>query len=160
MKKFLLIVFVFLFILVPYLKAEEQDISEQLDFQMRWLRYESQKKSAGIGILWSFLIPGGGMFYADNTKAGVAFLTAELALISWYIYEIKKELDEEWWSDKQTNGIPFIPSMLLISIRIIEFLTVVDEIGNYNQNLRRELELEPQIGFYNDKINLSLVYKF
>ena len=161
MKKFLLTI-ILVFCLIPYLNAEEKDIkdiSEQLDFQTRWLRYESEKKGVANGILFSLILPGGGYFYAEENSYGLGFLTIEAALLWWYFYALKSDIDNIWGDENFTENYK-IPGTIFLIVRVIEFIGISQVIDDYNSNLKKKLNLESQIDFHIDKINLSLVYKF
>lgn len=138
MKKFLLII-ILVFCLILHLNALET-------------KYESKKKNVATGILLSTLLPGCGLNYANADVDAFLFTTFEIGLLTWGAFETIK-------TDKVVNN-SIVPFGMFFALKTAEYIDVFYKIRTHNKNVLGKSVLKPQMDFFNDKINLSLVYKF
>ncbi len=115
-------------------------------------RYLFQRKEIGAGILYSFLLPGGGHFYAED-GAGVPFLIAEVGCTVWFVVHGIDLLRNTKYGESHAASA-LTPIWVLLVIRVIDIATVPLGISSYNKNLRQSLSLN-----YTPK-GLTLSYNF
>jgi hypothetical protein len=126
-------------------------ISSQLlsaqTFEKKFDDYESNKKEMAVGYLWSGVVPGGGLFYAENNGNGLLFLASGIVLYSVAINGIKES--------PQSAG-----NWLLLTgiFKAVELYMTTEAIDEYNKDLRRGLKLT--LDFKNNYKGLKLSYNF
>ena len=134
MKKLLLLT-VLLFVLVPHLNAE---------------------KNIFVAGGLSLMLPGAGFTYLEDhgneydVKA-LAYFGVEMALLNWAAYETVTHTGEG-------SNISIIPLFLFGAVKAVEILDVYTETREHNKRAEGNYSFEPKI--LNDKLNLSIVYKF
>jgi len=106
--------------------------------------YEENKKDKSLGFLWSSVIPGGGLFYAENYGVGILYLALTAG-------------DIVWISDPNESEKP-VPIVIGLILRITELVKINRDIDDYNRKLRGKLNLSP---FVSDReVGLRLKFNF
>jgi len=106
------------------------------DFAKNFNLYELGKKDMAVGYLWSSIIPGGGLFYCERFGPGLSLLGGEIAF---YFLASKHYV-------------------FLVLVKLFEFYLVTEAIDDYNEDLRKRLNLA--IDFKNNYQGLKLSYTF
>ena len=76
--------------------AQLKDMVKDMDKTQRIMLYESRRKSAGIALILSFIIPGAGLMYMGKLKKGIVVL-----LTFWTVVIYVLGL---YWSYKDTKA--------------------------------------------------------
>lgn len=96
--------------------------------------YEGQKKDVGTALLFSSLLPGGGLFYAGEVRNGIAFLSFETANLL-LLFERRNSGD--------SYGV-YVATLLVL--KAFEYLFAVRDVERYNDQLRSTLGLTITMG--------------
>lgn len=118
------------------------------DFAKSFYRYESEKKDIAVGYLQSTVIPGGGLFYGDRFELGLVFLGGEIA----YFLMVKGPIESH---PKESTNFYIIGA----AIKILEYHLVTGTINNYNEDLRKRLNLAVDIKNNYQGIKLSYTFQ-
>ena len=138
MKKTLIIVILIMFnvsvaqIIVP-------DTSKMGDTE-KLLWYQNQKKSVGLGLFYSWLLPSAGHAYAGDWYSGLKYPAYQCASIAAGIlyFNTGGVGKDEYRDDKSARTLLIVLS-LNIGIRIKEFLDVSKAVNDYNKKLYNKL---------------------
>ena len=145
------------------------------DNTQKLMMYQTQKKSEGTAMLFSFIIPTAGHAYAGNWGRGLGFAATEVGL---YIMAFTAGMDEVedcyydyyyeanycYGSYYEPNGLFWIGFFGAIGTRFYEIFDAGKEVKNYNQKLLMQYGMEP--GFSMNIIpqkkgaSLQLAYNF
>ena len=144
------------------------------DNTQQLMMYQTQKKSEGTAMLFSFILPTAGHAYAGNWGRGLGFAATEVGL---YIMAFTAGMEEEedcYYSSYGTtqcydsyyepNGLFWIGFFGAIGTRFYEIFDAGKEVKNYNQLLLMQYGMEP--GFSMNIIpqkkgaSLQLAYNF
>ena len=137
------------------------------DNTQKLMMYQTQKKSEGTAMLFSFIIPTAGHAYAGNWGRGLGFAATEVGL---YIMAFTAGMDEVcygyYYYDcySEPNGLFWIGFFGAIGTRFYEIFDAGKEVKNYNLKLLMQYGMEP--GFSMNIIpqkkgaSLKLAYNF
>lgn len=100
----------------------------QANFPRLFNEYEEQKKEKATAYLLSSIVPGGGMYHVGKDEWGVAF-TVSSSLLAYGVLTSKK-------GDEASKYL-----ILLLALRVAEYVTVSKWVDDYNRELRRNLGL-------------------
>jgi len=143
-----------MFILIlAFSLTDSTDTLTQKEFDFKILEYIEKRRSPWGAVMLSFLIPSAGHIYSENTGTGLVFLSIEIVE---GIYAWKLLTDDSI----ENNGLGWTIESILMITRIFEFASAYGYTQNYNNKLKKQLGLEPEIGYYDNKLILSLSYKF
>ena len=160
MKKTLLIV---LFIMLSVSVAQNivPDTSKMTNTE-KMLWYQNEKKSSGLGVLYSFLLPTAGHAYAGDWKRALLFKGSQIGMVFLHLSLYNKawgEWDEDhydrnWFDDYGDSnahpGYPDYDSKLLAQayyplfagvfiLLPLEYYDVTKTVKKYNQQLYEKL---------------------
>lgn len=104
----------------------------------------------------SLMLPGAGFTYLEEHGSeydakSLAYFGVEMALLNWAAYETVTHAGEG-------SNISIIPLFLFGAVKAVEILDVYIETREHNKRAEGNCSFEPRI--LNDKLNLSVVYKF
>jgi TM2 domain-containing membrane protein YozV len=114
-------------LLITLLVSSACAMSQDADFRRSFNRYEDEKNDKTTALLWSSLIPGGGLFYNGKIGAGIGMLTGTLVWGSMY-----KGLGE--------GDFTFWLSTLIVA-RIVDIIWSINSVDDYNADLRARLKI-------------------
>ena len=133
--------------------------------------YQTQKKSEGTAMLFSFIIPTAGHAYAGNWGRGLGFAATQVGL---YIMAFTAGMDEicndygygYYYSNcyNEPNGLFWVGFFGAIGTRFYEIFDAGKEVKKYNQKLLMQYGMGP--GFSMNIIpqkkgaSLKLAYNF
>jgi hypothetical protein len=104
------------------------------DLGIRLARYEAQKKDIGTALLFSTLLPGGGLFYTGETTNGVAFLSFETVNLLLFF-------------ERRNSGDSYgIYIATLIVLKAFEYGFAIRDVERYNEQLRVRFGLMLSVG--------------
>lgn len=98
--------------------------SKELDY------FESRKSPAVAGTL-SFIIPGGGQFYANQPIKGVAFIAASGGVA----YMITRSIKDE---NSTSIGVAIGGA---VGLKIIDIIFAVSSAKEFNESLKKKLQI-------------------
>ncbi len=98
--------------------------------------YAQSKKEPCVGCLFSWLIPGAGMFYAQEYKWGAVYLAVNGSLMVW-------SLAEQLRASSNYEDMNLTPLALLVPLRIIEYVHTWSAVKNYNKNYGFSIRYNP-----------------
>ena len=137
--------------------------------------YQTQKKSEGTAMLFSFIIPTGGHAYAGNWGRGLGFAATQVGLyiaaftigmdeVDDCYYDYTYGYEECYSSYYEPNGIFLIGIFGAIGTRFYEIFDAGKEVKKYNQQLLMRYGMNP--GFSMNIVpqkkgaSLKLAYNF
>ena len=135
------------------------------------MMYQSQKKSEGTAMIFTFLLPTAGHAYAGNWGKGVGLFAAEIGLMIMAstigISESCDSYDYGYYysyCDYEPNGLFYVGFFGAIATRLYEIFDAGKEVRKYNQRLMMRYGINP--GFSMNIIpktqgaELKLAYNF
>lgn len=136
-------------ILKPQEKTQvQQQINPQTETMMRGFmeaQYEDKSKSKGWATFWS-IIPGCGNIYAKNYGGGLLFFTA--GIVAHSAYASANDTSSSAWG------------LVLIGVRVTDWLVAMRSVGRYNAKLRKKLGLSFDIQPRRDGLSTALSMEF
>ena len=120
------------------------------------MKYLFNKKEAGTGVLLSFIVPGGGHFYAENGLAGTVYLLGETSCMVWGYMALKLATENMTKPNMATAYYQEAMLAFIIAgiLKIIDIVTVPNAIDNYNESLIQKISL----GASSKGISLKLTF--
>jgi hypothetical protein len=114
--------------------------------------YAINRREPDQAALYSCLFPGAGSFYLGNANKGVGSIFATGGMIYLTIYFYGREEGPEWLGHLSLCG--------LIGLRIGEILGSYNDAKKYNKDLKRYLQISPEINFLKEEIGINISFNF
>lgn len=106
-----------------------EGFAQQKDFGLMFNTYEQNKKEVATGYLYSGILPGGGLFYAQQNPTGFLYMGGEIALgILAFSNDAK--------GDRSLNILGIVG---LFVVKVMEYFSVADSIFEFNTALRLKI---------------------
>lgn len=95
-------------------------------------KYEEQKKDKATALVYSLVLPGAGLFYAERHWSGIASLVGTVAILS--------------QCDKTRTSDPTTYAAILLALRLVDIGFAFGAVDDYNTDIRLRLKfsLSPQ----------------
>ena len=122
--------------------------SSQFNTQ-QMMMYQTQKKSEGTAMLFSFIIPSGGHAYAGNWGRGLGLAASEVGLLIMAIsIGFTENCSSSYYSayeycDYEPNGLFWVGYLGAIATRFYEIFDAGKEVKKYNNQLLMQYGLNP-----------------
>lgn len=133
--------------LKPQEAATQPQVTPQTEALMRGFletQYEDKSKSKGWATLWS-IIPGCGNLYAKNYGAAALFFAAGMTAHGAYA---------------NAEEGPGRLGLILLSVRVADWVVAMRSVGRYNTRLRKKLGLSYRLQPYPNGLSASLAASF
>lgn len=105
-------------------RAPSSGLGQRLDVPAETAPEGAQKQPC-MGCLYSWLIPGAGLEYADQPGWATAYFLVSFPLMLWQVHEVAK--------DRRYGEPSFVPLMILAPVRLVEYIHTYTATRRYNQ---------------------------
>jgi hypothetical protein len=123
------------------------DISRKMEENIRWQKYNQERKPGWAAGLWSYFIPGAGHFYCGDNLSGTVFAAGTIGSLV-LMASSKSEATAE------------IGLIACLALRVGDIALAVIAADEYNESLKEKYNLVFSTTPKKDKVYISYVHRF